>query len=71
MSFMIGAIFMANEKLSDYAGKSIFLNGTFVELLASGFNFIMWRLAIGFISNRNTAYYGGSGIRNVNDYYFA
>jgi len=70
ISFIIGTLFMTNAKWSDYTGKPNLLNGTFVELLASGFNFIMWCFAIGFLTSRNTAYYGGSGIRNANVYYF-
>lgn len=70
MSFIIGILFMINAKWSDHTGKPNLLNGTFVELLASGFNFFMWCIAMGFINSRNTAYYGGSGIRNANVYYF-
>lgn len=70
ISFIIGTLFMTNAKWSDYTGKPNLLNGTFVELLASGFNFIMWCFVIGFMTSRNTAYYGGSGIRNANVYYF-
>ena len=70
ISFIIALTFMINAKWTDITHTPNLLNGTIVELVAAVLNFVLWVFGQGFINSRNTAYYGGGGIKNANIYYF-